>query len=314
MQVWRPRVGVSTCLLGQQVRYDGGHKHDRWITGVLSQHVELIDVCPEVEIGLGTPREPIRLERIDGEVRLVGQTSKDDHTEAMLEFSRRRVEELGRLDAYLLKAKSPSCGPNRIPIWNPSGQPERSGRGLFAGTLTQMRPELAIEEEGRLNDTPLRERFLAHLYTVARLRELTERGATRGNLQAFHRAHKFLLMSYSPKIYRELGRLVAEATDAREAARVYGMRLAEAFQQPASMGRQVNTLQHAAGMLRDRLTDPEREELVELIGRYSRASLPLVAVTTLLRSHARRHQGWRPADWLAEQTYLEPYPPELAEF
>jgi uncharacterized protein YbgA (DUF1722 family)/uncharacterized protein YbbK (DUF523 family) len=310
----KPRVGVSTCLLGQQVRYDGGHKHDRWITGVFSQHVELIDVCPEVEIGLGTPREPIRLERIEGDVRLVGQTSKDDHTQTMLEFSRRRVEELGQLDAYLLKAKSPSCGLNRIPIWNAEGQPERNGRGVFADVLTELRPELAVEEEGRLNDTPLRERFLAHLFTAARLRHLRAEGVTRSSLQMFHRAHKFLLMSYSPKVYRELGRLVAEATDADRAADDYAGRLSEAFERPAATGRQVNTLQHAAGMLRERLADAEREELVELIGRYRAGTLPLVAVTTLLRSHARRHAGWQPADWLIEQTYLEPYPPELVAF
>lgn len=311
-----PRVGVSTCLLGQQVRYDGGHKRDRWITGVLSKHVELVDVCPEVEIGLGTPREPIRLERVRGEVRLVGQTSKEDHTDAMRSFAERRVLELeaGALDAYLLKARSPSCGLNRISIWNEDGRLDRDGRGVFAQALTQRLPALAVEEEGRLNDGSLRDRFLAHLFAAARLRRLREDGVTRAGLQAFHRAHKFLLMSYSPSQYRALGRLAAEADDPGAAAGSYAERLADAFARPAAVGRHMNTLQHAAGMLHERLSGPERDELVELSRRYRDGDLPLVAVTTLLRSHARRHAGWQTADWLAEQTYLEPYPPELAAF
>lgn len=323
----RPRIGVSTCLIGQLVRYDGGHKLDRWIAGPLSEHADLVDVCPEVEIGLGTPREPIRLARVNGEIRLRGQGSGDDHTDAMTAFARTRIAELegAGLDAYLLKAKSPSCGLERVPIWpgdervpgarvEREGQPERDGRGLFARILTETLPALAVEDEGRLNDHGLRERFLAHAWTAARLRTLQQEGVTAARLQAFHRAHKFLLMAYAPAVYRELGALVARATDPPAASVTYGERLGAAFAQAASVGRHVNTLQHAAGMLRQQATDDERTELADLIERYRARLIPLVAVTTLLRHHARRRAGWQAADWLLEQVYLEPYPATLGTF
>lgn len=321
----RPRIGVSTCLLGQKVRYDGGHKFDRWIAGPLRELADLVDVCPEVEIGLGTPREPIRLARVNGAIRLRGQGSGDDHTGAMTAFAQARVAELDAagLDAYLLKAKSPSCGLERVPIWpgdervpgarvERDGQPERDGRGLFARILTETLPALAVEDEGRLNDYGLRERFLAHAWTAARLRALRADGVTTARLQGFHRAHKFLLMAYAPAVYRELGSLVAQTPDPTEAAARYAEALGRAFARAASVGRQVNTLQHAAGMLRERASDDEREELAGLIARYRSGLLPLVAVTTLLTHHARRRAGWGPADWLLEQVYLAPYPPELA--
>lgn len=307
----RPRIGISSCLLGEQVRYDGGHKHEPWIMGALAAFVDLIDTCPEVEIGLGTPRPPIRLERHAGGTRLVSPNG--DLTEQMRAFADARAQQLlaGGLDGYVLKSRSPSCGLERVPVWNDAGQPERTGRGLFAERLVANAPTLAVEEEGRLRDAALRDRFLAKTWFAARLRAQLHTPMTTARLQALHRREKFLLLAFDPERYRALGRLVAATTDPDATARVYAVEAAIAFDRIGSVGRHVNTLQHAAGMIRERLDDGDRAELAELIERYRSGRLPRAAVTTLLVHHARRLSGWGPAEWLAEQTYLDPYPAEL---
>ncbi len=177
------RIGVASCLLGNEVRYDGGHKRDTFIVGPLARLVTLVPVCPEVEIGLGTPREPVRLVRIGRSVHLLGARSQKDHTEAMVRWAARRVAELERLDlsGYVFKKNSPSCGMERVPVHGARGAAARNGRGLFAAALIERMPLLPVEEEGRLCDPRLRENFIERVFAYRRLKDLCMRAlAKRG--------------------------------------------------------------------------------------------------------------------------------------
>ncbi|HOZ08481.1 MAG TPA: DUF523 and DUF1722 domain-containing protein, partial [candidate division Zixibacteria bacterium] len=210
--VERPiKVGISTCLLGQKVRFDAGHKHDRYITDVLGGYFRFVPVCPELEVGMGVPRESVRLEGAPDAPRLVGTRSGADWTERMNRYARERTArpDLADISGYILKKDSPSCGLERVKVYPPSGMAERKGTGLFAAALRQRFPLLPIEEEGRLNDHRLRENFIVRVFAYDRLQTLFRERFSRGRLVAFHTAHKYLLMAHSPKHYAELGRLVA---------------------------------------------------------------------------------------------------------
>ena len=207
------RVGISTCLLGEKVRFDGGHKLDQYAVGTLGRYVDWVPVCPELEMGLGVPREALRLIGDPEAPRLVTVKSRVDHTEGMLTWARDRVEQLRglALDGYLLKSKSPSCGMERVRVYTDAGMPSRSGLGLFARTLMNAMPLLVVEEEGRLNDPLLRESFVVRVFTHHRWRQLTRDCVRPGHLVAFHARHKLLLMAHSERHLRTLGRLVARA-------------------------------------------------------------------------------------------------------
>jgi uncharacterized protein YbbK (DUF523 family) len=229
----RPRIGVSSCLLGNEVRYDGGHKRDAFVVGHLARLVTLVPVCPEVEIGLGTPREPVRLVRIGESVHLVATRSGKDHTEAMARWAARRVAELQRLDlsGCVLKKDSPSCGMERVRVYSAKRAPARNGRGLFAAALTQRMPLLPVEEESRLGDPLWRMNFIERVFAYRRLKELFSPRWRPGDLVQFHTVEKSLLLAHDPAAYRQLGRLVAEAkTLGRdELARRYGERYMRAL-------------------------------------------------------------------------------------
>jgi uncharacterized protein YbbK (DUF523 family) len=207
------RIGISSCLLGQKVRFDGGHKRDAFLADTFGAHVEWVPVCPEVEVGMGTPREPIRLVRHGAGVRLLGVKSATDHTNAMREWAARRAEALARedLDGYVLKKDSPSCGMERVKVYDPNGAPVRTGRGLFAEALMERLPLLPVEEEGRLSDPRLRENFVERVFAHRRLTTLFAGRWTVGALVRFHGAHKLTLLAHSPSAYQSLGRLVARA-------------------------------------------------------------------------------------------------------
>jgi uncharacterized protein YbgA (DUF1722 family)/uncharacterized protein YbbK (DUF523 family) len=305
------RVGVSSCLLGRQVRFDGGHKLDGFLVHTFGRYVEWVPVCPEVELGLGTPRETLRLERRDGRIHLVMPKSGADHTEGMRRYAERRVAELAELElcGYVLKKDSPSCGMERVRVSDPHGVPAKSGRGLFAQVLLERLQNLPVEEEGRLNDPRLRENFVERVFTYRRLRRLFEGGFKIADLVGFHTAHKLLVMAHSPKAYAELGRLVAGARSMpREALRArYESELLGALEAIATPRRHANVLQHMLGYLSKRLESAERQEILELIEDHRLGLVPLLVPLTLIRHHARRLE----ASYLLGQLYLEPHPKEL---
>jgi len=240
------RIGISSCLLGQEVRYDGGHKRDRFLTDVLGSFVEWVPVCPEVESGMGIPRPSVRLVRSGDDVRMIAERTGEDHTRSMRAFSRKRVAALRKLDlaGYVLKRDSPSCGMERVRVYAEGGMPEKKGRGLFAEALIDGMPQLPVEEEGRLNDAVLRENFIERVFAYRRLRDLFRGRWSVGSLVAFHTAHKLQLMSHEPKAYQQLGRLVGEAKGMdRDELR---SRYIEAWDDPESPGALPMPLQHLA--------------------------------------------------------------------
>ncbi len=304
------RIGVSSCLLGQNVRYDGGHKRDAFLLGVLAPFVTFVPVCPEVEVGLGTPRESMRLVRIGGGVRLVARGGAD-HTGAMERWAERRVRELERLglSGYVLKKDSPSCGMERVRVYGEKGVPARAGRGLFAEALLRRMPLLPVEEEGRLLDPRLRESFVERVFAYRRVRALLAGRWTVGDLVRFHSREKLSLLAHDPEAYRALGRLVAAARrlPRAEVAARYGERFLAALARPATAGRHANVLQHMAGYLKDLVPAEERAEVRQAIEDFRRGVVPLLVPLTLLRHHLRRHR----VAYLEGQSYLEPHPREL---
>ena len=301
-QAARPRVGVSSCLLGEEVRFNGGHKRYRFLTDELAPHVDWVPCCPEMEIGLGTPRETIRL-TADG--RLVNRRGTADHTAAMAALPLPTD-----LDGYVFKAKSPSCGIHAIPRYRDDGHPaDHSGRGLYAGRVIGKFPLLAVEDEGRLSDATLREAFAERIFAAARLRELLSRPWEPRDLVAFHAGHKLQLMAHDPVRYRQAGRVVAAAgsTPRTQTAAAYQDLFRAAMAGRASRGRNANVLLHAYSRIRRELDQPRRDDLVARIDAYRRGQEPLSVPVALLAHYATG--GHLP--WLAEQTYLKPFPAAL---
>lgn len=304
-------VGVSACLLGQRVRWDGGHKSDSFLTGMLGRYVEWVSVCPEVEVGLPVPRDTLRLVRRGQEVRLVMPRSGDDHTEAMRAYAARKARALAARDlcGFVLKKDSPSCGLARVRVYGESGVPSRDGRGLFAEELVRQLPHLPIEEEGRLVDRRLRENFVERVFAYRRLKSLFAARWRLADLVAFHAAHKLLLMAHSPAAYGRLGRMVAGAKEQpREALRQsYEGEFMGALAVLATPGRHANVLGHMLGYVSPALDREQRAEITALIEDYRRELVPLLVPLTLLRHHVRRLG----VSYLLGQVYLDPHPKEL---
>ena len=310
--VLRPiRIGISSCLLGEPVRFDGGHKRDPFLTETFGAFVEWVPVCPEVECGFGTPRESMRLVRVDNGVRLLTVRTAVDLTDRMVEYARRRVAALDAedLSGYVLKKDSPSCGMDRVKIYSTRGVPERSGRGIFAARLVERFPSLPVEEEGRLSDARLRENFIERVFAYWRLRRLfNDRWSLRA-LVDFHTAHKLILMAHSPEAYRQLGRLVARARGVGRAdlKRRYTEMFMSTLTVIATPRRHTNVLQHMAGYFKECLDASSKAELSTAIDDYRRGLVPLVVPMTLLRHYVRVHR----VKYLAGQLYLAPHPKEL---
>jgi len=313
---WQPapgdpvRVGISACLLGQKVRYDGGHKRDGFLVDTFGRFLEWVPVCPEVEVGMGVPRPAIRLQRGEGEVRLVDPKNGKDWTEPMLAYAQTKVEALAGLGlcGFVLKKDSPSCGMERVKVYG-GGMPRKEGVGLFARVLMARFPHLPVEEEGRLCDPRLRENFVERVFAYHRLQRLLRGGFRVGDLVAFHTAHKLRLMAHDPKLYQELGRLVAgaKALPREVVAERYTATFMSCLRKLATRPRHTNVLQHMAGYFKDRLGKTEKQELAELIRDYYRGLVPLVVPLTLVRHYVRLLD----VHYLAGQTYLEPHPKEL---
>ena len=305
------RIGISSCLLGNGVRFDGGHKKDSFLTGTFGRFVEWVPVCPEVECGLGTPRESMRLVSVEGRVRLLTGKTGVDHTDRMANYSARRARELAsdELCGFVLKKDSPSCGMERVKIYGTGSVAVKSGRGIFATQLVERFPSLPVEEEGRLSDPVLRENFVERVFAYWRLRDLFRGRWDVGTLVAFHTAHKLILMAHSPDAYQRLGRLVARARSvpAQDLERRYTDAFMAALAIIATPRRHTNVLQHMVGYFKDVLDRASKSELLASIEDYRRALVPLIVPITLLRHHVRVHD----VSYLAGQLYLEPHPKEL---
>jgi uncharacterized protein YbgA (DUF1722 family)/uncharacterized protein YbbK (DUF523 family) len=309
------RIGASACLLGAEVRFDGQHKRSSFLTRDLAPFVTWVSVCPEIEVGMGVPREPVRLVRgPGGRALMIANDSGTDWTSRMNVLAARRAEDLAseNLDGFVLKSKSPSCGMERVKVFEPAetrAAPRREGVGLFARALMDRLPNLPVEEEGRLEDARLRENFIERVFAHARLRRLFSPRWTLGALVAFHTAQKMQLLAHSTDGYRSLGRLVAGARSLERAelrAR-YERDFMATLKKPSTRGRHANVLQHMLGHLKDRLDDGDRRELLSIIEDHRVGLVPLVVPVTLLRHHARRLG----VVTLLGQTYLEPHPKEL---
>jgi uncharacterized protein YbgA (DUF1722 family)/uncharacterized protein YbbK (DUF523 family) len=306
------RLGVSTCLLGERVRYDGGHKLDRFLVNTLGPFVEWVPVCPEFEIGLGVPRESLRLVGDPEAPRLVAPKSGQDHTERMQTWARERLEELAaaKLHGFIFKKGSPSSGLFRVRVYDQNGMPQRVGTGIFPREVMNRFPLLPVEEEGRLHDMRLRENFIERVFIYYRWTRLLEEDPTPGGLVRFHTAHKLTLMAHSPSHYQEMGRLVAQAGSLpwEELMETYGRLLMEGLEVLGTPGKHTNVLQHLMGFLKDALAKEDKAELLGLIEDYRREFVPLIVPLTLLQHHLRRHPV---PDWVHQQVYLHPYPKEL---
>ena len=306
----RPRIGISSCLLGDEVRFDGGHKRDTFLTRVLDPYVEWIRVCPEVEVGMGVPRETLRLVRVDGDTRMITTRTGIDHTDSMRAWAGKRTKALAGMDlrGYVLKKDSPSCGMERVKVYGDAGG-TRVGIGTYAEVLKARLPSLPIEEEGRLTDPVLRENFIERVFAYDRLRTLFDGRWTQSSLVAFHTAHKMALLAHSTTAYQELGRLVAggSKTPRAELQRRYEELFMRTLARPATVKRHTNVLMHMAGHLKKVLDEECKRELTDCIDEYRRGLVPLVVPVTLLRHYVRLHR----IAYLAGQTYLEPHPREL---
>jgi uncharacterized protein YbgA (DUF1722 family)/uncharacterized protein YbbK (DUF523 family) len=301
------KLGISACLLGQNVRYDGGHQHDRFLTDTLGRFVSYVPVCPEVECGLSVPREAMRLVGTADSPRLITISTKKDITEQMITWARKRVRELQGEDlcGFIFKSKSPSSGMQRVKVYSEqNGIPAHNGVGMFARTFMEHFPLLPCEEEGRLHDPALRENFIERIFVYRRWREtLAEGGA--GAVVDFHTRHKLLILSHSTTHYREMGRLVAQGKALNTAE--YQALLMEALALRATVKKHVNVLQHMMGYFKKVLSPDEKKELLEIIESYHREQVPLIVPITLINHYVRKYGE----DYLAGQYYLTPHPLEL---
>jgi uncharacterized protein YbgA (DUF1722 family)/uncharacterized protein YbbK (DUF523 family) len=305
------RVGISRCLLGEEVRFDGGHKRDTFLTEVLGRYVEWVPVCPEVEAGLGTPREAMQLVGDPQFPRLVTIKSGIDHTRALETMTTNRIEGLKNLDlsGYVFKKGSPSCGIERVCIYNEHGMPVRNGVGLFARAFIEQFPLIPVEEEGRLYDPTLRENFIERVFCYRRWQDLVQSRVTRQALVRFHTIHKYLLLAHHPQICEVLGRLIGQAHQYRpkELAHRYGELFMKALAMKATVRKHVNVLQHILGYFKERLGAHEKAELLGVIGEYHHGRTPLIVPLALIKHYV---QIFDVSDIL-DQVYLNPHPIEV---
>jgi uncharacterized protein YbgA (DUF1722 family)/uncharacterized protein YbbK (DUF523 family) len=305
------KIGVSSCLLGNNVRYNGGHAHDRFITGTLGEFVEFVPVCPEVECGLGIPRLTMHLKGDVDNPRLVTTKTGEDHTERMVSWAKKRLEELANenLCGFIFKKNSPSSGMARVKVFNDKGQPDNKGSGIFAGMFMRRFPLIPVEEDGRLNDPILRENFIEQMFTLKRWRDLSARGVTRGNLVEFHTCNKMLIRSHSENHYRLMGKLVAGAKSMSPSTlyEQYEELLLAALRLKASVARHTNVMIHMLGYSKKDLTGDEKQEMLEIIKAYRGELVPIVVPLTLFFHYVQNYDQ----PYLREQTHLNPHPTAL---
>ena len=305
------RLGISRCLLGDQVRYDGGHKRDHFLSDVLGRYVEWVPVCPEVEAGLGTPREAMRLVGNPHHPRLMTITTKQDHTQALEAMIDERLDSLRTQDlsGFVFKRGSPSCGVERVRVYTAHGMPSHSTTGIFAKAFMEQFPLIPVEEEGRLSDPALRENFIERVFCYRRFQDLVQNGITKQALIRFHTIHKYLLLAHSQQHYETMGRLVGQTERYRlkELTLKYGECFMSALTTKATVRKHVNVLQHIVGYFKSRLTTHEKAELLGVIADYHGGLTPLIVPLTLVKHYVHVFD----VGYVRDQVYLNPHPKEL---
>jgi len=305
------RIGISSCLLGNEVRWNSGHKLDKYLAHTLGQFVEYVPVCPEVEAGFGVPRESFRLVGDPDSPRLVTFKSKTDHTDRMLTWTHKRVRELEKeaLCGFIFKSDSPSSGMIRVKVYNDKGMPHKIGIGMFARAFMEHFPLIPVEDDGRLNDPLIRENFILQIFTMKRWRDNLARKRGIGNLVDFHTRNKLLMLSLSPKHYRLMGKLVAEGKKMPpgDLYDQYQLLLMEALKLETTIRKNINVLQHLMGYFKKQLSGDEKQELLEAFDQYRSEFVPLIVPITLINHYVRKYDQ----PYLKQQTYLNPHPVEL---
>lgn len=310
----RITIGISSCLLGEKVRYDTGHKHHSYITNTLGNYFSFRPFCPEMAIGLGTPRETIRLVQFDDGIHAIGtKTEGHDVSDALRTNAENQAHWHKDLCGYILKKDSPSCGMERVKVYkgkNPNNLvPEKIGRGLYAEVLQKNFPNLPVEEEGRLGDAVLRENFIKRVFAYRDWMNLVEQGLTMKALTEFHSAYKYALLAHDQDRTRALGTMLGNGkkTDVTSLAECYFVEMMRILKVPATRKNHVNVLQHLQGFLKNHIDKEDKAELVETILQYKDSKLPLIVPIVLLRHHFRRH----PQPWIERCKYLMPHPADL---
>ena len=305
------KIGISSCVLGNKVRWNGGHKRDKYLTNTLGQFVDFVPVCPEVEAGFGVPRETFRLVGNADSPRLITFKSKTDHTDRMLAWAKKRLKDLEKEDlcGFIFKSDSPSSGMIRVKVYNEKGMPHKIGVGIFARAFMEHFPLIPVEEDGRLNDPLIRENFILQIFTMKRWRDSLTGRRSMGRLVDFHTRNKLLLLSHSQKHYRMMGKLVAEGKKMpiQELYSHYQLLLVEALRLKTTIRKHSNVLQHLMGYFKRQLTADEKQELLEVFDNYRKELVPLIVPITLINHYVRKYDQ----PYLKQQTYLNPHPMEL---
>jgi uncharacterized protein YbgA (DUF1722 family)/uncharacterized protein YbbK (DUF523 family) len=303
-------LGISSCLLGNPVRHDGSHKKNQYVMESLSSWFEFRAVCPEAAIGLGVPRPAMRLVKTAEGIRMVvSKSPENDLTDRLIAWSENAVDNMHDLSGYILKSQSPSCGMERVRIFDHNGVPKKEAAGLFASTLMQAMPWLPVEEEGRLNDPALRENFIQRVYIYHRWQQMIARGISVASLMEFHQRHKLQLLAHNEAMYRQLGRHIAgvNRTNLEAVAQHYLQNMMHCMSQRATRKRHTNVLMHVMGYLKHKLTGQDKQELLDALEQYRTGLLPIVVPLTLLKHHLRVY----PDPYIGNQHYLSPYPEAL---
>ncbi len=305
------KIGISSCLLGNKVRWDGDHKQDRFITDTLGEYLEFVAVCPESECGLGTPRETLRLEGDPETCRLVTWKTKIDHTDPMIAWSEEKLNELAEKDlcGFIFKSKSPSCGLERISVYSNTSVPLKQGIGIFARAFMKRFPRLPVEDDGRLHDPKLRENFIETLFTLKRWRDILSHEKQIKHLIDFHTRNKLLILSHNQSIYRRMGKLVATGASigVDDLYDQYELMLLDALRGNTTVKKNINVLMHLMGYFKKDISTDEKQELLDIIDQYRKSEVPLIVPTTMINHYARKYHQ----PYLKSQTYLHPHPVSL---
>lgn len=305
------KLGISSCLLGEKVRYDGGHKLDHFLKDTLGRYVDWVAVCPEVEYGLPVPREAMHLVRTESDVRLLTSRTGIDHTDGMRRWARQRLNELEKEDlcGFIFKSRSPSSGLRSVKVYNPSGIPTQTGVGVFAGAFIERFPVMPVEDDGRLQNPSFRENFIERIFVFKRWKQMAGQSSSLKDLIAFHTDHKLLILSHSPKHYTTLGRLVAGAKKLKKQQlfAAYLEVLMEGLRLPATTKKNTNVLQHISGYFKRQLSAGEKQELIEVIETYHHGLVPLIVPIVLINHYVKKYDE----QYLLRQVYLKPHPAEL---
>lgn len=303
------KIGISSCLLGEPVRYDGGHKLDHYLKNTLGQFVEWISVCPEVESGLSVPREAMRLIKFGNEVRIVTINTKKDYTEQILKWSEEKLKSLEKLNisGFIFKSRSPSSGLMSAKIYSENGKLLGKGQGIFAKAFVNYFPEIPVEEDGRLQNPLLRENFIERVFIYSMWQELKNSNMNYKKLIEFHTKIKLTLMAHSSKHYTELGRLVAEGKKDKDIFNKYFSKLMEGLTLKATISKNTNVLYHIIGYFKKLLTSDEKKELLEIIENYRKGYIPLIVPITMINHYVKKYR----IEYLLNQYYLNPHPVEL---